>query len=212
MMLGQGQALMLLDQYLGPSLHKEKKGDDGEVRLKQFELSDHGHDYGVVLLAHAKVYAFAQHKGITALQAMSLERLQITLVSISSIRSGWHYGITVNIVQLLEYVYSHTNSLKQSEEPMRRAVLQFAALNFQDLQTKEMGKLMSDGGDLVKDLMEEVCKIFVVTDENFSEFNRSLSYGEFAFRVFLLFSYAFLFLYFLCTVHPEHFTKKRRCK
>lgn len=119
------------------------------------------------LLAHAKVYALAQYKDVIALRALSLKRLLSTLESgVKSIGHDSH--MAVGIVELLGYVYSNTNVLDNSKEPMRRVVSQFAALNFEGLQMKkEMGDLMSEGGDLVRDLMEKVNRrLMVLKDEN----------------------------------------------
>lgn len=207
--MNQNRPLAPLSQCLDPSLQREKKDVDGEARLKEFELSGHDYDYGPVLLAHAKVYALAQYKGIFTLKALSLERLLMTLMSIDSIQTGWHYQITINIVELLRYVYSHTDSPKKSEEPMRKIVSQFAALNFRDLQTREMGELMSEGGDLVKDLMGKVCRMLADSDGEIKAMDKSPSYRELVFGAFLFFSYLFLLLFFLRTLYPNHFKKKR---
>lgn len=118
------------------------------------------HNYRLVFLAHAKVYALAQLQGVRALQNMALQRLSAVLVTIWSVDHGSH--LVQNIVELLDYVYTHTNTPADTEEPMRKVVSQFVALNFPALQSEEaMRTIMKQGGDLVGDLMEKVCRRLV---------------------------------------------------
>lgn len=139
------------------SLHAEKRRPRCErERLEAFGLSEIYYDYGTVLLAHARVYALAQYKDVTALRVLSLERLLMTLSSIHLYESCLDDHIAASIVGLLYYVYSHTDSPQNLEEPMRRVVSQFAALNFMALQEKQgMGDLLGEGGDLARDLMKK---------------------------------------------------------
>lgn len=171
--LGQHRPLTPLDQCLDPTLRRVREKDVTEGKeQQQFGpfTSGRPRDYKAVLAAHAKVYALAQYKDIVALKALSLERLLVTLVSIHSNESCLDDHIAASIVELLEYVYSHTDSPGESEEPMRRVVSQFAALNFQALQSgAQMGELMREGGDFVKDLMGKVCRMLVVSGDELAE-------------------------------------------
>lgn len=121
--------------------------------LEYFEPSQY--DFKKALLSHAKVYALAHYKSVNLLRILALKRLLATLSRISPIQPNSH--ITLNIIDLINYVYSHTDYLASSEEPLRKLVSQFAALNFTALYTKdEMAEFIAEGGDFVKDLMGKV--------------------------------------------------------
>lgn len=159
--LNQNRPLTPLGKCIQPGLRRKRENMDEEERLKKFDPGQH--DYKATLLTHAKVYALAQYKDVTTLRSLSLERLLATLMTLGSVEHGSH--IAINVVELLGYVYSHTDAPTNYEEPMRRIVSQFAALNFPALQTREeMMVLMSEGGDLVRDLMEKVCRRLVVSE------------------------------------------------
>lgn len=117
-------------------------------------------DFGEVLLGHARVYFLAQDQKVDALWRMAYKHLLSTLRYISPIEPGWKVGS--NIVDLLRYVYSRPLLADAPEEPLRKLVLQFAALNFPVLQGKsEMVELVREGGRLTSDLMDKVCKRLV---------------------------------------------------
>lgn len=121
--------------------------------LESFEPSQY--DYREALLSHAKVYALAHYKSVNLLRALALKHLITTLSRISPVQPNSH--IISNVIDLVNYVYSHTDALANSEEPLRRLVSQFSALNFTALYTKdEMAEFISEGGDFVKDLMSKV--------------------------------------------------------
>lgn len=129
--------------------------------LEYFEPSHH--DYKEVLLVHAKVYALAHYKSVNLLRSLALKRLLMTLSRISPVQNSSH--IALNIIDLVNYVYAHTDALASSEEPLRRLVSQFAALNFTALLSREeMAEFIAEGGDFVKDLMGKVCRRLKVVE------------------------------------------------
>lgn len=138
-------------------------GDGGTdpKALEYFEPSQH--DYKEVLLAHAKVYALAHYKSVNHLRSLALKRLLMTLSTLSPVQTSSH--IALNIIDLVNYVYAHTDALASSEEPLRRLVSQFAALNFTALVSKdEMAEFIAEGGDFVKDLMGKVSRRLKVVE------------------------------------------------
>lgn len=167
--LGQDRPLTPLGQCIPDGLHHERRGIDKEARLGKFRPL--GHNYKKVLLVHADVYELAQYKDIVALQSLSLDNLLMTLMSIGPLEPGTH--LAIDFVEFLGHVYSHTNTLVSSEEPMRRIVSQLAALHFPALQqTEEMEKLMSQGGDLVQDLMRKVSRRLVASEHKANKLHR----------------------------------------
>lgn len=120
------------------------------------------HDYKEVLLAHAKVYALARYGDVEALREQALQRLLSTLMTLHPVNRGSR--VAANVIDLLRYVYSHPCPLPSSEEqePIRRVVSQFAALDFPALQSREELKvLIREGGELASDLMDKVCRRLV---------------------------------------------------
>lgn len=138
-------------------------GDGGTdpKALEYFEPSRH--DYKEALLAHAKVYALAHYKSVNHLRSLALKRLLMTLSRLSPVQTSSH--IALNIIDLVNYVYAHTDALASTEEPLRRLVSQFAALNFTELVSKdEMAEFIAEGGDFVKDLMGKVSRRLKVVE------------------------------------------------
>lgn len=170
--LGQDRPLTPLEQCIPDGLRHERRGIDKEARLGKFRPL--GHDYKKVLLVHADVYELAQYKDVVALQSLSLDNLLMTLMSIGPLEPGTH--LAAGFVEFLDHVYSHTNTLMGSEEPMRRVVSQLAALHFPALlQTKEMEKLMGQGGDLVRDLMRKVSRRLVASEHEANKYRSELA-------------------------------------
>lgn len=124
-------------------------------RLNQFPAAEH--DFDDVLLAHAKVYALAHYKGVDLLRTLACKRLHLVLSRLHPLQPASH--ISGNIVDLVSYVYANTDTLLNSEEPLRKITAQFVALNLTAFQTEPQAvELVGRGGDFVKDLMSKVCR------------------------------------------------------
>lgn len=155
----QHRPLTPLDKCLPRCLLENRKTD--AERLELFLPDQYG--YKEALLSHAAVYALARYKAVDSLQILALRRLTMTLSRISQILPD--SGLPLGVIDLVKYVYSHTDALSSSEEPLRRLISQFAALNFPALQTgAEFVELMSEGGDFVNDLMVKVSRRLVAAE------------------------------------------------
>lgn len=120
------------------------------------------HNYHDLLLAHAKVCALASALGIDELRVFAYHRLTVILAGFKSISPG--SSLAVNTVELLRYVYDNTLDLG---DPARNLVSKFAALNFPALEcTYEMKECMRQGGELVVDLVEKVCRRLVASEDD----------------------------------------------
>lgn len=114
-------------------------------------------DFEETFLTHAKVYTLAQYKSIVALKVLAHERLSQTLLRLHPLGRNPH--LAANITSLSTYVYAHTDSLTSSEEPLRRIVSQYVALNFAAWQADPVAEqIMCDGGDFVKDVLRKICR------------------------------------------------------
>lgn len=131
---------------------------DAAVVLGTFDPADH--DYKEVILSHAKVYALAHYKSITPLRTLALGRFKTALYRLHPIQPNSHSASTV--AHLARYVYGNTDYLANSEEALRRVVSSFVAMNILALQTTKGGviDLVGEGGDLAKDIMAKVCRLF----------------------------------------------------
>lgn len=110
-------------------------------------------------LAHAKIYVLAQYKSIPALKALAHARLARTLLKLHPLGGNLH--LSINIVNLATYVYSNTDSLTHSEEPLRKLISQYVALNFVAWQTELSAvEMMCSGGDFVRDVLTKYCRRF----------------------------------------------------
>lgn len=136
---------------------------DGQ-RLERLDPADH--DFGQILLAHAKVYALANYKAIDALRELALKRVFLTLARLHPLQSASRSSM--GMVDFASYVYANTDHLSRSEEPLRKITSQFLALNLAAFYTEpKAAELVAQGGDLVKDLMSTICRTLPDPDEVF---------------------------------------------
>lgn len=114
-------------------------------------------DFKELFLEHAKVYALAQFKSIAPLKALAHSRLSRILLKLHPLGPNPH--LATNLVSLATYVYANTDSLSSSEEPLRRIVSQYVALNFETWQAEPAAvRMMCAGGDFVVDVLGKVCR------------------------------------------------------
>lgn len=160
---GSNRPLTPLDKCLSNiPLQEQNNRETDQARLDRFSAQD---DYRELLFSHAKVYSLAHRKSIHALQVLALRRLSMVLLKINPIQPD--SPTTLNFIDLAKYVYSHTDSLVSSEEPLRKLISQFAALNITVLQNREeMAGLMSEGGDFVNELTPKVGRRVTITKKS----------------------------------------------
>lgn len=105
-----------------------------------------------ILRQDAKVYAVAHYLVLTDLKDLALARIQDVLDSTSELGPE----LLRNIVELIKYVYTHTDTLVSSKEPLRELVATFAAKWFHAFHRDEVKELVSKGGDSLVDIIEKV--------------------------------------------------------
>lgn len=131
------------------------------AKLADFEPRD---NYNNVLLAHAKVYCLAQYKSVSALRTLALRRIYLVLLKIDPLTPESDNAAVMNAIDLINYVYTNTDSLVSSEEPLRKLLSQFAAHNIQVLQGRqEMTDIINEGGDFVNELMPKICRRLILS-------------------------------------------------
>lgn len=117
-----------------------EREDAGRWQGKEYDKGDL--DFEVALLAHAKLYAFADYMLLPALQAHAFERLRALLHFIREPTGTSDTGLTLlsppledmrligNIITLVQYVYANTAKLESEEEPLRELTSTFIAPNY----------------------------------------------------------------------------------
>lgn len=158
---GPSRPLTPFDECLDTFLPQDRDDEADWSKLARFDSRD---DYKDALLSHAKVYCLAQYKSVDALRILALRRVFLTLMKIDPLPPPKPDSSAVpSFIELANLVYSNTDSLVSSEEPLRKMVSQFAAHNLPALQSSpEMTDLMGEG-DFVNDLMPKICRRLIPT-------------------------------------------------
>ncbi|OCL05020.1 hypothetical protein AOQ84DRAFT_366993 [Glonium stellatum] len=115
----------------------------------EFESDSH---FGITLLAHAKMYTFAHYHLVSELERFALQRLNQVLISMDCTQA---HAIP-DIAQLVYHIYDNTTVRELQEEPARKLVSQFIALNYTNLMKGELQTLLVKGGDFVLDLSDKI--------------------------------------------------------
>lgn len=125
-------------------------------RLEPFNLGQS--DFGSVLLAHARVCVLANYKAVERLRALALSRVELVLACLEPLQAG--YCAVRNVAEFAGYVYAHTDPV--AEKALRKMASDFIARNVVAFQQEPRAvELMAGGGDLVTDVMAEVCRRLV---------------------------------------------------
>ncbi|RPB15929.1 hypothetical protein P167DRAFT_542630 [Morchella conica CCBAS932] len=118
------------------------------------------------LLTHAKIYTLAACYDVEELRVISFKNLQRALGRIDVGEQ------TARVVEMLEYIYSHTSC----GEPIRELVSRFSAENLQTLLGPiDMHLLLYEGGDFAVELVENVSKRLSSAERKLRGVERKLS-------------------------------------
>ncbi|PWW73210.1 hypothetical protein C7212DRAFT_354412 [Tuber magnatum] len=106
---------------------------------------------------HPKVYVLASYWVIEKLSELALDRLLCTLQAFQD--TEYDPQQVQYIVELISYVYENTCFRFGEQEPMRRAVTRFTALELTRLNTRrDISKLMGNYGDFACDLLSDLTR------------------------------------------------------
>lgn len=122
-------------------------------RFAQADFHSANHHFEKVLLSHARVYTFARVHLITGLEELALQHLTQALVSLDTSQSH----IVSNAVQLIRYVYD-CEEICSPEQPIRKLITHFVAINFTDMIDEDFKMLLSEGGPFVVDISSKVSR------------------------------------------------------
>ncbi|KAI4147070.1 MAG: hypothetical protein L6R39_003251 [Caloplaca ligustica] len=111
-------------------------------------------DYEATFLTHAELYAMADHYMLDELKSMAWQRLRSVLVSIGKL-VPWS-PVVRNTVTLIRYVYEHTGSHDEGEEPLRMLVSSFVALYFTSFKGDDVEDLMLSKDEAAREFMVDL--------------------------------------------------------
>lgn len=106
-------------------------------------------DFTPVLLAHARLYTFAESNLIDSLDGLALHKIQRTLMDFHL----YHARIT-DIIDLARYAYAHNQDRKDdgTVDRLRQLVVDYIACEIDIIgNSKEWDELIEDGGEFVVD-------------------------------------------------------------
>lgn len=109
--------------------------------------------YTDIFLCHAQLYVFAYAQDIQELKTLALEELHAVLAVFEL-----HLERTIDVLDLLNYVYDNTVNPLHGEEPLRRMMSDY--VNFETdtlmLDGRFSDLILVDGGDMLADFMSSV--------------------------------------------------------
>ena len=115
----------------------------------EFESDSH---FGITLLAHAKMYTFAHCHLVSELERFALQRLNQVLISMDCTQAH----AILDIAQLVHHIYDNMTVRKLQEEPARKLLSQFIALNYTNLIKGELQTLLVKGGNFILNLLDKI--------------------------------------------------------
>jgi hypothetical protein len=124
--------------------------------------------YAELLLAHAKIYVFAQYHLCSSLQSFALQRLVQVLQCVDC--SQEHAA--GEIALLARFVYDHTHSVSSGEEPLRKIVSHFVASHYTLLMRSDLEELFSLGGDFTPDVGRKISRRLRAVHESVEALNQ----------------------------------------
>ncbi len=117
------------------------------IPLPQLLRNGEREDYTEVFLSHAKMFIFAEYRGIRSLEMLSLHKLRDILAAFKL-----HKARISDIVQLIRYTYENTGD--ESARVLRDLVADYAACNAEEMwQSEDFRNLLEVYGDYAKDIV-----------------------------------------------------------
>jgi len=106
-------------------------------------------DYTEVLSSHARLYILADRFDIEALQALALQKLQMTLS-----RFKLHEERTIDLIRTLQYTYENTLDKKHTTDRLRLLLVKYVACFVEDFCINaDFCRLLEEPGEISRDLL-----------------------------------------------------------
>ena len=109
--------------------------------------------YTDIFLCHAQLYVFADAQDIQELKTLALEELHAVLAVFEL-----HLERTIDVLDLLNYVYDNTVNPLHGEEPLRKMMSDYVSFEMDTLMLDGRFRdlILVDGGDMLADFMSSV--------------------------------------------------------
>ncbi|KAF7586181.1 hypothetical protein BBP40_009324 [Aspergillus hancockii] len=109
---------------------------------------------GAEITIHAKVYCFAHHFCIHELEVFALQRLTKVLLIIDEETEA----VFPYLADAIRVVYSSTPGADLQDNPARKLLSQYVALNYTTFESESFDRLMAEGGDFMVDLSHKLAR------------------------------------------------------
>lgn len=124
----------------------------GAVAKKDFK--DHEHNVGPSVLVHAKVYSFAHRHFFLELGKLALQRLTQILILVPCKQTC----LFPYLADAIRHIYGTTPGPELQEDPARKLLSQYVAINYTDLTGEELDKLAVEGAEFMVDLLSKLAR------------------------------------------------------
>ncbi|PCG88590.1 Hypothetical protein PENO1_109330 [Penicillium occitanis (nom. inval.)] len=118
----------------------------------QTEFHDCDELLGDAVLMHAKIYCFAHRFLIPRLEVLALQRLTQVLLTNNTSRDPF----VSRLADAIHLVYESTPKATQFDDPARKLLSQYVALNFTSIPTDSLETLVSGGGEFMVDVAQKL--------------------------------------------------------
>lgn len=106
--------------------------------------------FGDAMLAHARLYVFAQYHLLRPLEILTLQRLTQVMV----LAETHSHNLEADIIPVIEYAYHHEDLDRPPD--LRELVSQFVAIHFHQFEGEEIYDILEAGGCFVRDVCSKL--------------------------------------------------------
>ena len=124
----------------------------------------HKLDYGDALIAYSKLYALAGYLLLPSLRSSTFGQIRTLFGFMGPLLS--RTPMVSNLVSLVKYTYANTASTIFSQDPLRKLITTYIALNYAAFIGEEADSLEAEGGDFVCELRAKIRQQMAFLEEN----------------------------------------------
>ncbi|OJJ78080.1 hypothetical protein ASPBRDRAFT_50878 [Aspergillus brasiliensis CBS 101740] len=106
------------------------------------------------IMAHAKVYCFAHRYCVRKLEVFALQRLTKVLITINAETET----VFPYLTDAIRVVYDSTPSAGLQDNPARKLLSQYVALNYTLLQSESLDQIIAEGGEFMADVSHKLAR------------------------------------------------------
>ncbi len=141
----------------------------GVVAETDFERDKHA--IGISILTHVRVYSFAHRHFFSDLAKLALQRLtQIVHLAPCECTALFPY-----LADAIRHIYETTPGPEMQEDPARKLLSQYVALNCTNLVGEELDALAEEGGELMVDVSNKLVRLLVTRSSQVCSLENQIS-------------------------------------